>query len=121
MAGLRYRRSAALVLHWSDDTLLCFDMRRSRRLRVTPEIVACLGGMTEWTTPDALRARLPQLGSSADVRRLLTRMSRLGLLEPEGGQDDWPWAAWSPEAAFFHFGTRGGTYPDDPRAYDRTL
>lgn len=70
-------------------------------------------------TAAELRRRKPELGSLRSIERLLSRMTRFGLLRDT--DEKWPWASWSPEASFFHFGTRGGSYPDDARDYDVQL
>lgn len=94
---------------------------RSQRLRLTAAAVECLGLLTTWSSAEDLRARARDMGSPSIVSRLLSRMWNLGLLEKEGASHPWPWEKWSPEAAFFHFGTRGGKYPDDARDYDVQL
>lgn len=87
-------------------------------MRLTTNAVECLAMLGSWTSAAELRRRAADLGSVPLVGRLLSRMWRLGLLEKEGASDRWPWETWSPEAAFFHFGTRGGSYPDDARDHD---
>jgi SagB-type dehydrogenase family enzyme len=122
----RYRRSPALVLYWSGSRLTSFDARHSRRLQLPGEMAACLDQLSTWTSPESLRRRAPDLGAVETIEGLLRVMHAMGLVEREGPTrrdtpESWPWASWSPEAAFFHFGTRGGVYPDDKHAHDRTL
>lgn len=99
--------------------MACFDAVQSRRLRMPLAAVECLNLIGDGATAAELRSRKPELGSLRSIERLLSRMTRLGLLRDTDEQ--WPWASWSPEASFFHFGTRGGSYPDDARDYDLQL
>jgi SagB-type dehydrogenase family enzyme len=116
----RYRRSPALVMYWQDETLVCFDAAHAKRLRLSPDLVSTLSHLCRWMSAEDLAAAAPDLGPAALVRRLLKRLVAVGLAEQEGSPP-WTWREWSPEAAFFHFGTRGGTFPDDARDYDVTL
>lgn len=84
-------------------------------------MVACLHALDDWTSARDLAAKLPEFGSAASFSRLLREMRSTGLVEREDTAREWPWEPWSPEAAFFHFGTRGGVYPENPRAYDVEL
>jgi SagB-type dehydrogenase family enzyme len=117
----RYRRSPALVLYWTGHRLTSFDAIHSRRLHLPGGMLACLDLLPSWTSADALRRRAPDLGSRDAVERLLRVMHALGLVQRDDEDAEWPWTSWSPEAAFFHFGTRGGVYPDDKQAHDRAL
>lgn len=70
--------------------------------------------MHDWVTAAELRSHDPDLGREADVNSLLGEMVRKGLAERETPRPRlWKWAEWMPEAAFFHFGTRNGSYPVD--------
>lgn len=100
---------------------MCFNASSSRRMRLAADAVTLLDLLGDWTTAEALSTRASDLGPVPMVRRLLSRMWHLGLLEKEGASVRWPWQKWSPEAAFFHFGTRGGRYPADARDYDGQL
>lgn len=86
-----------------------------------PDMAACLHALGGWTSATDLASTFPEFGSVPAFARLLREMRSSGLVEEEGSAGDWPWHPWSPEAAFFHFGTRGGDYPDDPRLYDAAL
>ena len=98
-------------------------------------MAACLDLLSNWTSAAALRRRAPDLGAVEAIDGLLRVMHAMGLVQREGDPgkgsppqgtkgsppQEWAWAGWSPEAAFFHFGTRGGSYPDDKLAHDRAL
>ncbi len=122
-AGERYRRSPALVLYWAPSGPVCFDAISTRRSRITPDVVALLEGLTAWTRAGALARRHPELGPAADVQELLEALVERGLVQRHSAATaDWPWRHWTPEAAFFHFGTRDGDYADrSPQAYDMQL
>jgi SagB-type dehydrogenase family enzyme len=98
-----------------------FDAAQSRRIHLPDGLAPYLDRLSTWTSAAALRRRAPALGSLDAVERLLRGMHAMGLVQRDDNRRPWPWAVWSPEAAFFHFGTRGGVYPDDKRAHDRTL
>lgn len=83
--------------------------------------VEALSLLSDWSTAADVRALRPGLGSVSVIERLLLRMVKLRLVHEFDEYQPWPWGAWSPEAAFFHFGTRGGVYPDDARDYDAAL
>lgn len=100
---------------------MCFNPAAQRRLALLPDMVACLHALDDWMSARDLSAALPEFGSVAAFSALLREMRSSGLVEEEGRTREWPWRTWSPEAAFFHFGTRGGAYPDDPRSYDVAL
>jgi SagB-type dehydrogenase family enzyme len=117
----RYRRSPALVFYWTSDRLTAFDAICSRRVHLPGEMLACLDLLSSWQSAAALRRRAPDLGSIASIEGLMRVMHAMGLVRRDDDAAEWPWASWSPEASFFHFGTRGGVYPDDKRAHDRRL
>jgi SagB-type dehydrogenase family enzyme len=52
----------------------------------------------------------------------LRSLARFGLVERNRSPyRAWPWAAWMPEAAFFHFATRATAFLADPREQDVAL
>jgi SagB-type dehydrogenase family enzyme len=120
-AGGRYRRSPALTVSWGRDGLVGLDCRTGIRVQLAPEVVALLDAVPEWITASGLAQAHPELGSVAEVRRLLEALCARRLVEREDCGEPWLWAEWTPEAAAYHFGTRGGVYPDDPTANDRRL
>lgn len=80
------------------------DCVSGRRYAVSPEIVAAL---------DDLR------GADRPAGALLKSMTDAGLVTTR--QSSWPWSAWMPEAAFFHFGTRASHFETDVARRDRQL
>jgi SagB-type dehydrogenase family enzyme len=110
VSTIPYRRSPGLVFYWDESRLVCFDCISGRRYAVAPEVLDFLHHLGDGTVNGGL-----------DVNGTLRSLSRLGLVERVGAGRAWPWQAWMPEAAFFHFGTRGGTYPADPREQDVEL
>lgn len=117
----RYRRSPALVLYWAGGRLISFDPVHARRLHLPGDLASFLGRLSAWTSAAALGRHEPGLGAVEAIAGLLEALHAMGLVQREDETVHWPWAQWSPEAAFFHFGTRGGTYPDDKLAHDRAL
>jgi SagB-type dehydrogenase family enzyme len=120
-AGERYRRSPALTLSWSTDGITCLDCRSGVRTQLPNAVLTFLDVLGRWTTARQLMSAHPEVGREADVRRLLDALEKRGLVECEERAEDWPWHQWTPDAAAFHFGTRGGRYPADPLAHDRVL
>lgn len=118
---IRYRRSPALVAYWSGSDLVCFNPSGPRRLRVEPDMLAFLDQLESWRSARDLARKVPSLGAADTVSRLLKEMESLGLVESSRRPREWPWAKWSPEAAFFHFGTRDGKYPESPLPYHEFL
>jgi SagB-type dehydrogenase family enzyme len=121
--GERYRRSPGLVLYWSASGPACFDAITSRRTRVSPETVAFLDRLDKWQTIRALLRKDPLLGGSEDVRDVLEALVRFGLVQrrSETPTTRWAWQSWTPEAAFFHFGTRTANYSVDYLTYNKQL
>jgi SagB-type dehydrogenase family enzyme len=117
-AGRRYRRSPSLVGYWRRGAYLLRAWSSDRPRAATRDIVDLLEALSRWTTPRQLAARRPSLGSAGAVAALLDEMARYGWLEVDrsSGWEESPWAAWHPEASFFHFATTNGAYPDDPLA-----
>jgi SagB-type dehydrogenase family enzyme len=117
----QYRRTRGLVAYWESSGLVCFDCISGRRLSVVPGVLRFLHRLDDWTTARELSARLGEDRDMIDVSASLRSLARMGLVERRSGKPEWPWGPWMPEAAFFHFGTRGGPYPDDPRDQDVLL
>lgn len=115
-----YRRSSAIVLYWSGAAFVCFNARTQVRSALTPALAECLDQLTDWTDRSALLEQLPRLGDVATAERLLQSLWTAGLLEQKG-EPPWEWQSWSPEASFFHFGTRDAEYPSDRFAHEAAL
>jgi SagB-type dehydrogenase family enzyme len=121
-AGERYRRSPALVLYWAEGRIVCFNPASAVRLPVPADAVAVLDVLDNWSSPAELVEQHPSLGAIEHVIDLLSTLADLGLLQRESAaKAEWPWAQWSPEAAFLHFGTRDARYEGDPLEYDDRL
>ena len=106
MAGKHtYHRSPSLVLHWSKSGLVCTDCATGRRFAVDPEVISIL---------DRLEGRRVERGA---LVRQLEEARLISADEPL----PWPWASWTPEAAFFHFGTRATKFQTDAPLRDRQL
>ena len=122
MTGERYRRSPGLVLYWTARGPACFDTLSTTRSRVSPDIIATLDRLSEWTGVGELLRRDPGLGSAAEVTALLESFADHGLVQRQStASGKWLWRQWSPEAAFFHFGTRDGRYAASPLEYEAVL
>jgi SagB-type dehydrogenase family enzyme len=120
-AGPQFRRARGLVVYWADSGLVCVDCTSGRRLSIVPELIQFLSELDDWTTARALTKRLAHASAGLDVTGSLQALTTRGLVERADQARDWPWAPWMPEAAFFHYGTRGGPYPDNPRDHDDDL
>lgn len=121
-SGERYRRSPALVFSWAADPPLCLDLVSATRTAVPVAVIDILSRLSQWTTADQLKASHPELGPRTDVEALLEELAQQGLVERKSSSASrWVWKEWSPEAAFFHFGTRDRTYRDDHVSYDIEL
>ncbi len=98
------------MFYWDESRLVCFDCISGRRYAVAPEVLGFLHNLGS-----------PSANGGVDVNGTLRSLARLGLVQRGKSARAWPWQSWTPEAAFFHFGTRGGTYPADPRDQDVDL
>jgi SagB-type dehydrogenase family enzyme len=122
MTGERYRRSPGLVLYWTARGPACFDTLSTTRSRVSVDIIETLDRLSTWTAVRELIRRDPGLGSPAEVTALLETFVDHGLVQRQSTtSSNWLWQQWSPEAAFFHFGTRDGRYAAAPLEYEAVL
>jgi len=122
--GGRYRRSPTLVLYWTPKSTVALDSQTGRRTPLAHELVPYVVALTEWTSPADVASRHPDLGAAGDVEALFEGLAQRGIFQREDDAPSAsPWADWSPEAAFFHFGTRDVRYAKHPEsdAYDVTL
>lgn len=100
-----YYRSPSLVFHWHESEFVCTDCTSGRRFVVDPQVVSLL---------DRLDGQ--RLERGAAVRRLESaRLISADRPRP------WPWSNWTPEAAFFHFGTRASRFQTNGALRDRQL
>lgn len=118
----RYRRSAGLVIYWDSNQTVGHLGPVAAPVSLTPESIAILQGLSEWTSAVALRDRIAPGTDAADAGELLQLFHSLGLVEREGDPTpDTGWLQWSPAAAFFHFSTKNGRFPEDLDQRDREL
>ncbi len=84
---------------------MCTDCTSGRRFAVDPEVIPLL---------DRLDGRRLERGAAV---RHLESARLISADEPR----QWPWANWTPEAAFFHFGTRASRFQTNGALRDREL
>lgn len=119
----RYRRARGAVVHWIGDQAVCVAWPSAQRVPVTIDALRFLEHLSEWTTADAVRDRVAPGGEVALIADTIALLHTLGLVEREGEQPPGVdrWHQWSPEAAFFHFATKNGRFPEDLAERDRQL
>ena len=120
-AGERYRRSPALVCYWHDRRLACFDPHSGRRATASPDVLELLDDMPDWVSARALASRRSDPVSAKALASLLNHLADHGLVQRLSTTREWAWHDWTPEAAFFHFGTRNRKYSRRPLDYERVL
>jgi SagB-type dehydrogenase family enzyme len=104
------QRSPGLVFYWSASGFECMDCVSGRRYAVSPGVAAVLDNP-----------------GSLDVNDRASRVAREALLraglltQEKNAASTWPWAAWMPEAAFFHFGTYADRFETDSSKRNRQL
>ena len=75
-----------------------------------------------WQRAEVLVRKHPELGAVKDVKEVLEALVARGLVQRRSASNEtWPWRDWTPEAAFFHFGTRMANYSDSPLDWDAEL
>lgn len=120
-SGRRYRRASGLVLYW-DRGLLVARTWRGAVHGMTQSVVTLLDVMGTWGSAEVIRNAWMPGAEVPDVASFLEELCGLDLLEREGDAvSAEAWAAWSPEATFFHFATKDAAFPSDPLALDATL
>lgn len=106
MAAKRtYYRSPSLVFHWNKSGLVCTDCTSGRRFAIDPEVVSILDRL------DGRRVERGVLVRQLESARLISADVPL----------QWPWSSWTPEAAFFHFGTRASRFQTNGALRDHEL
>ena len=102
-------------MYWKRRRLFAREHVGGVETEVAISDVVLLAALNEWTSPRAVQPAVSQK-SAPDVRRSIERLVAMGLVErsdragtPEQ-QAIASWESWSPEATFFHFGTKGGTH-----------
>jgi SagB-type dehydrogenase family enzyme len=119
----RYRRVRGAVIYWIDSQAVCFVWPAATRVPLSMPVAGVMQQMSDWTSATELRDRIAPGSDLSVVNETIGLLQTLGLIEREG--EPHPafdaWQSWSPEAAFFHFATKNGTFPDDFRTRDREL
>ena len=118
----RYRRSPGLVIYWDQSQMVGYVWQTAMRIPLTADSVAILSGLQDWTSPADLRDRIAPGSHTGEAADLLKLLHSLGLIEREGERlSGVEWDEWCPEAAFFHFATKNGRFPEDLEQRDREL
>lgn len=117
----RYRRVPGLVIFWAQSQAVCFVWRTAQRIPITFEAASLLDQLSDWTTVEQLTDRIGAGEQRATVAETIDLLLALSVIEREGPDADGEWLQWSPEATFFHFATRNGSFPEDLSARDRAL
>ena len=121
-AAARYRRWPGFVSYWDQHEAVCFTWQSAERMPISIDALGLLNHLTDWTSAAELRDRIAPGGDEAIVMETLALLLTLGLIEREGEPSRHPeWLAWSPAAAFFHFSTKNGKFPEDLTQPDREL
>ena len=117
----RYRRAPGLVIYWAGPQAVCFVWQSSQRIPISIQVVAILQELSDWTSAAELRDRYVQGGEVTAVEETIDLLLTLQLVEREGDAQNTGWPEWAPEAAFFHFATKNGVFPQDLKTRDREL
>jgi SagB-type dehydrogenase family enzyme len=117
----RFRRSPGLVIYWAGSQAVCFIWQSSARIPISLEAVDILHAIPDWTTVSELRERIAADGDDAIIQETVDLLLEIGLVERDGdARVETPWLEW-PQAAFFHFSTKNGVFPEDLGQKDRDL
>lgn len=101
---------------------MCFVWQTATKVPVSSEAVAFLQRLSEWTAAAELCGGKPSADDVARAEELLQLLLSLGLVERDDNHGvESGWDQWSPEASFFHFGTKNGLFPEDLAKRDREL
>ena len=118
----RYRRASGVVSYWAGAQAVCFHWQSARRTPVPFEAVGILHRLTEWASIAEIRDRVAPGADAAAIMETIVLLHTLGLVERESdARSHEPWLEWAPEAAFFHFATKNGVFPEDLGQRDREL
>ncbi|MEO7156183.1 MAG: SagB family peptide dehydrogenase, partial [Vicinamibacterales bacterium] len=93
----------------------------AQRIPISIQVAGVLHELSEWTSPVELRDRISTNSDLATVEETIGLLHALRLVEREGDEAHAAWHEWAPEAAFFHFSTKNGVFPEDLSARDREL
>jgi SagB-type dehydrogenase family enzyme len=117
----RYRRAPGLVIYWDESQAVCFIWRSAQRIPITFSAASLLDHLSDWTTVEQLSERIGAGDALTTVAETIGLLLELALIEREDTATEGEWLQWSPEAAFFHFATKNGVFPEDLGARDRAL
>lgn len=120
-AAERFRRTPGLVIYWAESRAVCFVWRSAQRVPITFEAAALLDRLSDWTTIEQLAHALGAGEDRTTVTETIELLLALSLVERESTDAESDWRHWSPEAAFFHFATKNGVFPEDLTIRDRLL
>jgi SagB-type dehydrogenase family enzyme len=111
-----------MVVYWVNEHAVGFIWQTAQRIPLTTGAMSLLQRLADWTTVSELSVHLGTPGDVDQVGEVVALLHSLGLVEREdaSGQPH-HWDAWSPAAAFFHFSTKNGTFPEDLAQHDREL
>ena len=119
--AVRYRRSPGAVIYWAGSQAVCFIWQSAQRIPISIQVAGVLQELSEWTSSAEFRDRISPDGDLATIEETIGLLHGLRLIEREGDETNAEWHEWSPEAAFFHFATKNGVFPEDLGARDREL
>jgi SagB-type dehydrogenase family enzyme len=116
-AGLTYRRSPTLVLHWADGALVLQNYAVPCSVQAHPTLIDLLDRFSTWTLLDdylnAQPAHMREVGGRLVAElyrhRFLLR-SDDPLLPAESGMEAWD--KWNPSAGLFHTATKDTAFVD---------
>ena len=118
----RFRRSPGVVISWDGNQALCFTWQSAERMPISIAALGLLHQLSDWTSAAELRDRIAPGGDVVMVTETIDLLHELGLVEREGQPSRHSeWLEWSPAAAFFHFATKNGVFPEDLAERDREL
>jgi SagB-type dehydrogenase family enzyme len=114
---VQLRRSPHLVCYWRNDRLVYENYLTGTCVAGSPFCTSILDFFDHWRKPAELIAALSGF-SRLSINRELHRLCSLSLLEEWGKENPrsaamQTWAAWSPEASFFHFASKDVQYRVD--------
>jgi SagB-type dehydrogenase family enzyme len=116
-AGLTFRRSPTLLLHWAEETLLLQNYAVPCSVQAHPAIVELLDHFGSWTPlhdyldrqPEDARDFAERLVAELHRHRFLRRSDDT-LLPAEAGME--AWGRWNPSAGLFHTATKDAPFID---------
>ncbi|MFI6096392.1 SagB/ThcOx family dehydrogenase [Lentzea sp. NPDC051213] len=109
---MRLRRTHCLVCYWLGDEFVAHPYLHGSPVSLPSMTAEVLDAFGEWRTAEDAARLLPAY-TPETVAQAVDVLAKNGLLLPEGSPDAAQdehvarqWESWSPEAPFFHYGTR---------------